>query len=499
MVHQMPLFVLLWFRMATMSGFKDALNRFEAAIVSRGEKLFANGKITIVSSMNGLVNAEAEGSNGERYDLWLRYEEGTNRVFKMSCTCHYAKGHAFCKHMAALLYALDEMNQGGVSVCAPQTFESLTKEINAISMAMPTTEIVRLGERTMLFATKLDAAKRETLCSMYIERLFLGNASILSNKELEIAGAMMKMLYDDEKERVTFLRNVLEEVSASDHGLLSPLFMSLYRYSGTRQLAAKAAMAMCENEDVAETFFKSASPYNEPVVDEREFMVFALSLEKPLFAPHELTKKTLVLALGAHDAYLLTSIALYLIRHRAAFALPKFIIDQLDETFLERIVDALMNEKTFDFVTFLWCYARLMKMTPKKESMKKIDFLLHPALLLFAPDIKQREKEAAIMSLTDEEAAELYRVYPHDETLKRCLYERLEEKNKNRKKIAKGTSFDEYAYLLAVVSPQAFAAFSEEKGPLPLSGAYMQNVFKAIAISQVSSDKFHLYPSEARK
>ena len=91
----------------------DWKKEFHSRILERGLDYYQSGKIrslnTLAVSINGdgciACSAEVEGS--ETYKVSI--EAGGLRVRKMSCTCPYAEEDGeHCKHMAAVLYKLEE-------------------------------------------------------------------------------------------------------------------------------------------------------------------------------------------------------------------------------------------------------------------------------------------------------------------------------------------------------------------------------------------------------
>ena len=77
---------------------------FKPWILERGKECFEEGLVRIVSK--DAHRAVAAVSGTAEYEVTVEYDE--EEVTDMSCSCPYAeKGHS-CKHMAALLYALEE-------------------------------------------------------------------------------------------------------------------------------------------------------------------------------------------------------------------------------------------------------------------------------------------------------------------------------------------------------------------------------------------------------
>ncbi len=80
--------------------FKDVFN---ATILSRGYEYYKDGLVEDVSVDNGVATAKVEGTT--TYDVSVEIENGM--FIDGDCTCPYASEGNYCKHMAALLYYLD--------------------------------------------------------------------------------------------------------------------------------------------------------------------------------------------------------------------------------------------------------------------------------------------------------------------------------------------------------------------------------------------------------
>lgn len=80
---------------------------FREHILERGYYYFRSGVVTDVSSNAKGCHAIVEGSEEYEVDIELHGEE----FGKMYCTCPYAEGGSYCKHMAAVLYYLEQDKQ----------------------------------------------------------------------------------------------------------------------------------------------------------------------------------------------------------------------------------------------------------------------------------------------------------------------------------------------------------------------------------------------------
>lgn len=81
---------------------------FKPWIVERGRDYFAGGHVVELEEDGFLVCAKVSGS--QEYQVEIRSD--SDGVLRMACDCPYAEGGENCKHMAAVLFALeDELGQ----------------------------------------------------------------------------------------------------------------------------------------------------------------------------------------------------------------------------------------------------------------------------------------------------------------------------------------------------------------------------------------------------
>ena len=77
---------------------------FKPWILVRGREYFECGQVVELKEVGSVVTAEVSGSKAYRVEIYRSGE----RVTRMSCDCPHAVGGENCKHMAAVLFALDE-------------------------------------------------------------------------------------------------------------------------------------------------------------------------------------------------------------------------------------------------------------------------------------------------------------------------------------------------------------------------------------------------------
>lgn len=79
-------------------------NVFKPWILARGREYFECGQVAELKEVGSVVTAEVSGSQAYRVEI----HRSGDRVIRMSCDCPHAVGGENCKHMAAVLFALDE-------------------------------------------------------------------------------------------------------------------------------------------------------------------------------------------------------------------------------------------------------------------------------------------------------------------------------------------------------------------------------------------------------
>lgn len=90
-----------------MSGWKDL---FREHILARGEMYYYEDAVLELHKTEHGYHAIVEGT--EDYEVDIEIEEG--RVCEMYCSCPYAEDGNNCKHMAAVLYEIEEQSDAGI-------------------------------------------------------------------------------------------------------------------------------------------------------------------------------------------------------------------------------------------------------------------------------------------------------------------------------------------------------------------------------------------------
>ena len=89
-----------------IKGWKDL---FREQILERGRNYFYAGAVTKLQKTENGYQAVAEGTAA--YDVAIEIEE--DRILDMYCACPYAGDGNYCKHMAAVLFKIEEMYGNG--------------------------------------------------------------------------------------------------------------------------------------------------------------------------------------------------------------------------------------------------------------------------------------------------------------------------------------------------------------------------------------------------
>ena len=87
-----------------MSDWKDL---FQEHILARGESYYFDGAVLELHKTEHGYHAVVEGT--EDYEVDIEMEGG--RICEMYCSCPYAEGGNNCKHMAAVLFEIEEQNE----------------------------------------------------------------------------------------------------------------------------------------------------------------------------------------------------------------------------------------------------------------------------------------------------------------------------------------------------------------------------------------------------
>lgn len=79
---------------------------FTNKVLERGKLYYIEGRVELLSYENTYLTAEVYGT--EYYNVTIEITE--NFIKGMNCDCPYAVNHKYCKHMAAVLYSVENSN-----------------------------------------------------------------------------------------------------------------------------------------------------------------------------------------------------------------------------------------------------------------------------------------------------------------------------------------------------------------------------------------------------
>ena len=95
-------------------------------ILARGRQYYREDRVSKICYTDGCYTASVEGT--EWYEVCV-YTNG-DQIEKMTCTCPYAMDGSYCKHMAAVLFALEDGDEEqGITITVREPLETLIPSI----------------------------------------------------------------------------------------------------------------------------------------------------------------------------------------------------------------------------------------------------------------------------------------------------------------------------------------------------------------------------------
>ena len=95
---------------------KDSLWQlaFSPKLLDRGREYYRSGAVDEIfrNSEQDCLTALVFGSKVYNVNIWMDMQTGN--VHHMECSCPYAQEHTHCKHMAAVLFALDAVGEENI-------------------------------------------------------------------------------------------------------------------------------------------------------------------------------------------------------------------------------------------------------------------------------------------------------------------------------------------------------------------------------------------------
>lgn len=105
---------------------------FPLHIWQRGKNYYRNGNILDIHYHGNCVTAEIEGT--EIYHVSVTLDERTNRIEDFSCDCPYGEDGTPCKHLAALLCALEDTDDESSKKESKPAFTQIVELLSAEQM-----------------------------------------------------------------------------------------------------------------------------------------------------------------------------------------------------------------------------------------------------------------------------------------------------------------------------------------------------------------------------
>ena len=87
----------------------DWKSLFSAVVLLRGLNYYEEGAVKELETTKDGFRAVVEGS----YDYDVEIEIANGKIGDMQCSCPYAEDGNYCKHMAAVLFAIEEQGDKG--------------------------------------------------------------------------------------------------------------------------------------------------------------------------------------------------------------------------------------------------------------------------------------------------------------------------------------------------------------------------------------------------
>ena len=106
---------------------KNWKNLFRKTILDRGYGYYLEGAVEDISREDDVISATVSGTELYEVEIFLDHGE----VYDMDCDCPYAEDGNYCKHMAAVLYELEDTDITEKS----SVKESMTDIVNAADEA----------------------------------------------------------------------------------------------------------------------------------------------------------------------------------------------------------------------------------------------------------------------------------------------------------------------------------------------------------------------------
>lgn len=137
---------------------------FRTHILERGLNYYEQGTVLSLEKTENGYAAIVEGTD----DYQVEIEISDDRVYNMSCTCPYAEDGNYCKHMAAVLYEIEDGKTE--KICSPNWQERVEKnrnELMKVISKIPEDEMRRL----LVDLAWKDDSLRNRILTTYSEKI----------------------------------------------------------------------------------------------------------------------------------------------------------------------------------------------------------------------------------------------------------------------------------------------------------------------------------------
>lgn len=247
--------------------------RFGSLILQRGKKYFEDGLVTIRQKIDTTYFAVVHGT--EDYHVHLALND-LGRVSSMSCNCPYAQGGHYCKHEAALLYAIQEQvdqenfkaHQRLQATDSNHAFSDFSKALETMVRFNPKTYLANASILLKVYGPKMSHEEYQDAKEKIIaESHFHGGYSLV----VELADASHAYLKEEKDEgRLAFAMRLYKALPSFSSKAI--FLLRLYRDQELKAYIPSMAKAHCfpgkefdelvdwgkENENIFDIFDEDA-------------------------------------------------------------------------------------------------------------------------------------------------------------------------------------------------------------------------------------------------
>jgi hypothetical protein len=266
-----------------MPSFLDNLNQFDPATIERGRTYYEKGRVTLAHVDPHRVEAFVEGT--ERYRVLLNFD-GKKKMISSRCDCPCQFP---CKHVVAVLYALER--QAEAAVATPLSAEPFALSVEKAEKRGSDFDLFTLGQAFLLKLPSLEKKEKDEDLRHYFKAysILQGNSRYdfrgLSSRLLQVAG------YSEPESR-DFFTSFLEDPEIS-FSAKKCLLVYFFDAGGVGKVFDEAFLRYCQADDSrAERFFADgffAGAALQQIPDSLlDYLLRRLSLR---FSPYEIQNR----------------------------------------------------------------------------------------------------------------------------------------------------------------------------------------------------------------